>query len=241
MLRAPLDVNVAESRFTASAVSVTAPLAPACPMAAEPVIAVPVRVSAPLPSPTLPLDDAVEMTLAARINVAPLAVNETPPSDRALISPFTVNIPSATIVIEPLTVSVAVSVTPSVSSIVMFPVLATVPVDADRVVTDVSRSMTFAASCVPLVAVTDSTSAVSTLPSVLSESITSSPATSVTSPAAPAFTTTTLMSDVTPTAVSEMSLASESVPELLTLVAVSMPSAVTSIAPLAVLTDVNVN
>ena len=92
-----------------------------------------------------------------------------------------------------------------------------------------------------MVAVTDSTSAASTLPSVLSESITSSPATSVTSPAAPEFTTTTLMSDVAPTAVSEMSLASESVFELLTLVAVSMPSAVTSIAPLAVLTDVNVN
>ena len=76
---------------------------------------------------------------------------------------------------------------------------------------------------------------------MLSESITSSPATSVTSPAAPEFTTTTLMSDVAPTAVSEMSLASESVFELLTLVAVSMPSVVTSIAPLAVLTDVNVN
>ena len=123
----------------------------------------------------------------------------------------------------------------------MLPVLAAVPVIAVTLATLVSRSMTFAASSVALVAVTDNSSAVNTLPSVLSESITSSPATSVTSPAAPAFTTTTLMSDVAPTAVSEMSLASESVFELLTLVAVSMPSVVTSIAPLAVLTDVNVN
>ena len=182
--------NVATSAVIFSAAPLSSVIAPAESSVTSPAV----------PPEEIPRTRIFPAVVVSEISFASASVSDTTSIAVRLLSEMTV--------MEPLKVSMSVSVMALVSSMSMSPPAAPPVTLASRLVTVVSRRIPLVASSVALAAVTVRTSAVTRFVSVLLESTTSSPAVRVTSPAEPALILLTMMSEVAPFAVSEMSFAS---------------------------------